>query len=379
MRTAFLLPLLLAAQVSAAQAPAAKPAGSGLQAAYYNGTNFQTLVLRRRDAAIDFDWKKQPPVPGLGSEYFSVRWEGYLLAPTTGEYEFSTVMDDGLRVWVGGKRIIDAWREQDHVPAVVRLRLEGGRYYRLRVDYFQTILDSRAVLRWRPPNTPELVVVGGTALYAALPATARPVPPPRPPVATRPAAASEGRQLVPEPPTTRPQPQGANRQVTRPTNVAAARRPVAAPVRRPVATRPPASPAVQPATVEPGMVFGDSLTDLSKLRRGQAVALHHIYFVQSQARLLPTSQPELNRLVRLLRAQPALQFEIAGHTDNVGDAQKNQLLSEQRARLVRAYLVQRGVDSVRLRAVGYGGTRPVADNRDPQQRPRNRRVELVMR
>ena len=75
--------------------------------------------LSRRDAAIDFDWKMQPPVEDLGYQYFSVRWEGYLLAPTTGEYEFSTVMDDGLRVWVGGKRIIDAWKEQDHVPAVV--------------------------------------------------------------------------------------------------------------------------------------------------------------------------------------------------------------------------------------------------------------------
>lgn len=372
MRTLILLlPALLAAQLGTAQAPAARPAGTGLQASYYNGINFEQLVLRRRDAAIDFDWKKQPPVPGLGGEYFSVRWEGYLLAPTTGEYEFSTVMDDGLRVWVGGKRIIDAWKEQDHVPAVVRLRLEGGRYYRLRVDYFQSILDSRAVLRWRPPNTPELVTMGRTAFYAALPATAKPVPPPKPPVAAQaapPAAAPPARRA----PTMTPM-RSAVVVGQRPTQTPP--RPTPRPVRQP--ERPPATPPARPATVEPGMAFGDSLTDLSKLRRGQAVELKHLYFEQSKARLLPTSQPELNRLVRLLRAQPALQFEIAGHTDNVGDAQKNQVLSEQRARLVRAYLVQRGVDSVRLTATGYGGTRPVADNRDPQQRPRNRRVEMV--
>ncbi|WP_311181763.1 OmpA family protein [Hymenobacter volaticus] len=53
-------------------------------------------------------------------------------------------------------------------------------------------------------------------------------------------------------------------------------------------------------------------------------------------------------------------------------------LSEQRAQVVRRYLVQQGIDSARLVARGYGGTRPVADNRDPQQRARNRRVEVVV-
>ncbi|RTQ47231.1 hypothetical protein EJV47_20270 [Hymenobacter gummosus] len=362
---------LLAARLGAAQAPAVWPAGTGLQASYYNGTEFDILVLRRRDAAIDFDWKMQPPVEGLGPQYFSVRWEGYILAPTTGEYEFSTVMDDGLRVWVGGKRIIDAWREQDHVPATVRLRLEAGHYYRLRVDYFQTVRDSRAVLRWRLPNSTELVTVGRQALFAGLPASAKPVPPPKPPVAARPAPtptptpALNQRQVVPPPPAARPQPRVVARPVSRP----------ATPPRRTLAATTPTRRPVRPAVVG----LGDSLPDLTKLRRGEAVALNHIYFVQSQARLLPRSEPELARLVRVLRDKPALQFEIAGHTDNVGDAQKNQQLSEQRARLVRAYLVKRGIDSLRLTAVGYGGSRPVADNRDPQQRPRNRRVELIMR
>lgn len=342
----------------------ARPAGTGLQAAYYNGTNFEQLVLRRRDAVIDFDWKKQPPVPGLGPEHFSVRWEGYLLAPVTGEYEFSTVMDDGLRVWVGGKRIINAWREQDHVPATVRLRLEGGRYYRLRVDYFQTILDSRAVLRWRLPNSPDLLPVGRNALFAALPASAAPVPPPRPaaaPVATRRPAPVTAPATTP---VRRPAPRPAPRPAAPPQNSPVVARPA------PPTTPPPALPAPEPT---------DSLPDLSKLARGTAVALRNLYFEQGKARLLPTSQPELNRLVRVLQAQAALRFEIAGHTDNVGDPQKNQQLSEQRARVVRAYLLQHGIDSLRLTAVGYGGTRPVADNADPQQRPRNRRVELVAR
>ena len=94
--------------------------------------------------------------------------------------------------------------------------------------------------------------------------------------------------------------------------------------------------------------------------------------------MLPASRPTLNSLARTLRQQPALRLEIAGHTDNVGEPVLNLRLSEQRAQVVRKYLVQQGIDSARLVARGYGGTRPAADNHDPQQRARNRRVEVVV-
>jgi outer membrane protein OmpA-like peptidoglycan-associated protein len=120
------------------------------------------------------------------------------------------------------------------------------------------------------------------------------------------------------------------------------------------------------------------LPDFRTLTRGAAVTLPNLYFTQSTASLLSTSRPVLNSLARTLRQQPTLRLEIAGHTDNIGDAALNLRLSEQRARVVRQYLVQQGIDSVRLVARGYGGTRPVADNHDMQQRARNRRVEVVV-
>ncbi|WP_400193026.1 PA14 domain-containing protein [Hymenobacter sp. B81] len=358
-----LLPLLSRAQTSAL------PTGTGLQASYYNGTNFQRLVHRRIDPAIDFSWKKQPPVPGLGGEYFSVRWEGWILVPATAEYEFSTVMDDGLRVWLGGKQLINAWREQDHVPATVRIRLEAGRYYRLRVDYFQTILDSRALLRWRRADRAEdFVPVGQQALFAALPQSARPV------TAAKPA---------PAPPPVAAAPKPAIKITPTPTAVVVGRRAVSAarPAVRPAAARSaateqlPAQVTLGPAAAAPT----DSLPDFSTLSKGTTVELRQLYFEQGKARMLPSSQPELNRLLRVLQTQPSLRLEIAGHTDNVGDAAKNLQLSQQRAALVRRYLVGRGIDSLRLLAQGYGGTRPVADNADPRQRPRNRRVEVIVR
>ncbi|MCU0451163.1 MAG: OmpA family protein [Bernardetiaceae bacterium] len=111
---------------------------------------------------------------------------------------------------------------------------------------------------------------------------------------------------------------------------------------------------------------------------GQAITLN-IQFEQSKADLLASSLTELDNLAQFLRENPSLAVEISGHTDNTGDAKKNQELSEQRAEEVMRYLVAKNIAARRLRTAGYGGSRPVADNRDPRQRERNRRVEIVLK
>jgi outer membrane protein OmpA-like peptidoglycan-associated protein len=70
---------------------------------------------------------------------------------------------------------------------------------------------------------------------------------------------------------------------------------------------------------------------------------------------------------------------VEGHTDNVGTADFNQKLSEQRAKAVMQYLVERGIDANRLQSVGYGFTKPVADNKTDEGKAKNRRVELVIK
>jgi outer membrane protein OmpA-like peptidoglycan-associated protein len=67
---------------------------------------------------------------------------------------------------------------------------------------------------------------------------------------------------------------------------------------------------------------------------------------------------------------------VQGHTDNVGKPELNLLLSQRRAEAVCRYLIARGVAPEQLTPMGYGSTQPVADNADPAQRPRNRRVVL---
>ena len=118
---------------------------------------------------------------------------------------------------------------------------------------------------------------------------------------------------------------------------------------------------------------------LAPIEIGETIRLERIYFHRATARLLETSYPELDRLVYLMRVIPTLEIDIRGHTDNIGDPEELRLLSEQRAEVVRQYLVQRGIPATRITGQGYGGTMPLASNAHPETRKLNRRVEFYIR
>ena len=80
----------------------------GLTARYYDGHDLGTLVTTRTDPQIDFNWS-DAPAAGLTHNYFSVRWTGSVLAQEAGDYTFVTTSDDGVRLWVDDKQIIDDW------------------------------------------------------------------------------------------------------------------------------------------------------------------------------------------------------------------------------------------------------------------------------
>jgi outer membrane protein OmpA-like peptidoglycan-associated protein len=77
-----------------------------------------------------------------------------------------------------------------------------------------------------------------------------------------------------------------------------------------------------------------------------------------------------------LSQNPAVGVEISGHTDNTGTPEYNQELSEQRAQRVVDYLLDKGIEPERLKAAGYGETRPVSGNDTEEGRAMNRRTEL---
>ena len=135
------------------------------------------------------------------------------------------------------------------------------------------------------------------------------------------------------------------------------------------------------------LTVGDTLLATGSPRRdllllpaavGAKVDLPSIIFTQGKATLLGSAYTELNRLAIALQASPATEVRLEGHTDNVGPADKNQQLSEDRVAEVKRYLVGRGVAESRVTTVGFGGSKPQYGNDREETRRLNRRVELVI-
>ena len=112
--------------------------------------------------------------------------------------------------------------------------------------------------------------------------------------------------------------------------------------------------------------------------RGLIVNMSDVLFDTGQYSLKPGAREKLAKVAGILLAYPGINVQVGGYTDNVGNDDMNQTLSEHRAGSVRDYLIESGVNSNSVTAQGYGNTQPVATNDNPTGRQQNRRVELVV-
>ncbi len=116
----------------------------------------------------------------------------------------------------------------------------------------------------------------------------------------------------------------------------------------------------------------------ANLTKSLQSAAGKISFGSNNATLTTSGKTSLNQVVILMNENPAMKLMIEAHTDNVGDDDRNEELSENRADAVKAYLVSKGIAEDRIETEGYGESMPIADNNTAAGRAKNRRIELKM-
>ena len=112
------------------------------------------------------------------------------------------------------------------------------------------------------------------------------------------------------------------------------------------------------------------------VKRKMDVIFQNLLFATNSANIDPTSLDDLDELVKIMSEDEDLRLSIEGHTDNRGNNEYNLELSRLRAEAVKQYLVNGGISASRIKAVGYGETRPITTNETANGRLKNRRVEL---
>jgi uncharacterized protein (DUF1800 family)/fibronectin type 3 domain-containing protein len=154
--------------------------GTGLKGAYYNNATLNGIVsATRTDTEINFTWGQNPPnVAGITGNRYSVRWTGVIQAPVTGEYSLHTRSDDGVRLWVNRKLLINHWTNHGATwDQAVPLQLTAGQKYDIQLEYFEDYGNAVIQLYWSHPGQPIPQVVPRQYLYPGDVSPLQPSPP----------------------------------------------------------------------------------------------------------------------------------------------------------------------------------------------------------
>jgi glucose/arabinose dehydrogenase len=126
--------------------------GTGLTASYYNNKDLTSLVLTRIDKTINFNWGSGSPASSISSDTYSVRWEGFLLPRITQVYNIIATADDGVRVWVDNRLIINKWVNQSPTTFSYSVLLSGGVKVPIKIEYYENTGGAVAKLEWSGTN-----------------------------------------------------------------------------------------------------------------------------------------------------------------------------------------------------------------------------------
>ena len=132
--------------------------GTGLQAEYFVDRNLTQFFQARVDTNVNFNWGNGAPIAGMAADNFSVRWAGRVQARRSGVHQFHTVSDEGVRLWMDGKLLVDNWAGHFLTEDSEGVTLAAGRYYDLTMEYFEGTFSAAAQLLWTQPGGAKEVV-----------------------------------------------------------------------------------------------------------------------------------------------------------------------------------------------------------------------------
>ncbi|MDB5176123.1 MAG: hypothetical protein JWM81_981 [Candidatus Saccharibacteria bacterium] len=132
--------------------------GTGLTATYYNGIAFNTLALSRIDKTINFSFGTGTPGAPVKADNFSARWTGRIRAPKTETYTFQTKTDDGVRLWIDGKLIINNWVTHSVTTNTAKVALTAGQYYSIKMEYYEATSTATVQLFWSTPTITNTII-----------------------------------------------------------------------------------------------------------------------------------------------------------------------------------------------------------------------------
>jgi len=160
---------------------AANTLSQGIKTIYFNDLNLDTAIHAKKNSTINFNWGTQSPVSGIINENnWSDLSTSRILAPTTGIYDIGVTHNDGVRVWLGGRKIIDDWTDWKTCAAnagatcdnalkvnsiSARVYMEQGKMYSLKVEHYDKSDEALLKLYWRLPGAKEGVLIPSSAFF----------------------------------------------------------------------------------------------------------------------------------------------------------------------------------------------------------------------
>jgi hypothetical protein len=134
------------------------PAPAGLTGSYFDTATLTVQKLTRIDRTVNFAWGTRSPAPGIATNTFSVRWTGQILPTADGSWTFYTRSDDGVRLWIDGRPVIDHWTTHALMQDRGSIPLTASQAHTIRLEYADRTGSATIKLLWSGPGTATQVI-----------------------------------------------------------------------------------------------------------------------------------------------------------------------------------------------------------------------------